>query len=335
MQSKNISSFQFQSRCPKYSHLLTETCVSKLLPHICVLKYIFWSPTCRGWAVARWQCRTDRHRWWMARLAEVPTPPPPLVPSNSAATNQHRGCKGHGQILAAQGLGCPAPAQPGGCQRVTSGFTILLALAVVPKPMETLNCPKGPGEPVWKVVTVVLRFRRTHNRHGCSKLMLHSLLWLPSNPALSPSSSVSEMLAKQVVTSSCIGAASGAPVRSTLCSSTTSPPSRIYWDAESEGKRLFNRTHCIWAVDKGESSCRLAGNKNPRHREGCSLTDNANMLSWSSQGTYLLSGLHCQNRTHHKMPRSWAQLGSSLFPSWHFQLPSGLTSLGLPHIHFV
>lgn len=84
-----------------------------------------------------------------------------------------------------------------------------------------------------------------------------------------------------------------------------------HWDADSEGKSLFNRSHCFWAVDKSMSSCRLAGNESPR--EGCSLTDNTNKLPWSPQDSCFLSWPPYQNHNHHKMPRSWAQLGSALY----------------------
>lgn len=95
--------------------------------------------------------------------------------------HQHRACKERPRTYFGStrvGLPCISPARGKSLRH----FTTLLALAAVPKPTGAWDCPKVSWEAVWKVMMAVLGFRRTHNGCECSKLMLHSLLWPPSDP---------------------------------------------------------------------------------------------------------------------------------------------------------
>lgn len=109
-----------------------------------------------------------------------------------------------------------------------------------------------------------------------------------------------------------------------------------HWDVESEEKCLFTKIHPNCVADKDESLCRLAGNNNPNHRRGSSSPKNTDKLPWSPGEvqealaiTRLISPILTVNRNqqypnhkHHEVSRSWAPIGSSLFPCSHQYKPS-------------
>ena len=81
-------------------------------------------------------------------------------------------------------------------------------------------------------------------------------------------------------------------------------------------------------MDKGESLCRLAGNKNPKHRRGSLPPDDTGKLplppgevqealaitEFISPILTISSNQQYPDCNHHEIPRSWAQMRSSLCP---------------------